>query len=54
MDRVTENLDALKIKLSKEEEKEIREACEAAEVVGGRYPESFSAACFADTPPLNS
>lgn len=53
LDRLQENIDALKIKLTKEEEQEIRRACEAAEVHGGRYPEAFSAALFADTPPLN-
>ena len=50
--RLDENLGALKIKLSKEEEHEIRKACEDAEVSGGRYPEGFSKALFADTPPL--
>lgn len=43
---------ALKIKLSPEEIKEIRDACEAAEPAGSRYPEAFSKALFADTPPL--
>ncbi|PPJ52318.1 hypothetical protein CBER1_10646 [Cercospora berteroae] len=50
--RVEENLGALKIKLSKEEEAEIRKACENAQPAGSRYPEGFSAALFADTPPL--
>ena len=36
-----ENVDALKIKLSKEENAKIREAVEKAEVVGGRYPEAL-------------
>lgn len=52
MERLAENLGALKIKLSKEEEAEIRKACEEAEPAGGRYPEAFAASCFADTPPL--
>lgn len=51
--RVEENLGALKIKLSSEEEKEIRQACEAAEVHGTRYPEAMAAALFADTPALS-
>ena len=50
--RIDENLGALKITLSAEEEKEIRQACESAEVGGARYPEAFSAALFADTPEL--
>merc|ERR1712014_220352 len=49
-----ENLGALHLKLSNDEEQEIRKACEAAEVHGGRYPEAFASACFADTPPLNA
>ncbi|KAK5679810.1 hypothetical protein LTS10_007758 [Elasticomyces elasticus] len=51
--RLDENLGALKIKLTKEEEHEIRKACQAAEPAGGRYPEGFAASCFADTPALN-
>ena len=51
--RVEENLGALKIKLTSEEEKEIRQACENAEQHGGRYPEAFSKALFADTPALS-
>lgn len=47
-----ENVDALKIKLSKEENAKIREAVEKAEVVGGRYPEAMMASLFADTPAL--
>jgi aryl-alcohol dehydrogenase-like predicted oxidoreductase len=54
LDRLQENIDALKIKLTKEEEQEIRKACEAAEVHGGRYPDAFASALFADTPPLTS
>lgn len=50
--RLEENLGALNIKLTKEEEQEIRAACEKAEPAGGRYPEAFSKALFADTPPL--
>lgn len=53
MTRLEENLGAGKIKLTEEEKKDIREACEKAEIVGARYPEAMSAALFADTPPLN-
>jgi len=50
--RLEENLAALKIKLSAEEEAEIRKASEAAEPAGARYPEAFAKHCFVDTPPL--
>lgn len=50
--RLEENLGSLKITLSKEEEQEIREACENAEIKGSRYPEAMAKALFADTPPL--
>ncbi|KAK5171384.1 uncharacterized protein LTR77_004528 [Saxophila tyrrhenica] len=52
--RLEENLGSLKVKLSKDEEQEIRKACEAAEIHGGRYPEAMSKALFADTPALNA
>jgi aryl-alcohol dehydrogenase-like predicted oxidoreductase len=52
LERVKENLGASDVTLSKDEEQEIRKACEAAEVSGGRYAEDFMAACYADTPPL--
>lgn len=52
IDRLEENLGALKVELTSEEEKEIRQACENAEVSGSRYPEAFAKALFADTPTL--
>lgn len=52
IERLGENIGSLKVELSKEEEQTIRKACEAAVVAGERYPESFMAACYADTPPL--
>lgn len=52
--RLEENLGSTKITLSSEEEKEIRHACENAEVHGGRYPEAMAKALFADTPALQS
>ena len=52
--RLEENVGALHIKLTKEEDQEIRKTSEAAEVSGGRYPESFASALFADTPPLGA
>lgn len=47
-----ENLGALKVHLTKEDEKEIRGLVENAEVHGTRYPEQMVSALFADTPPL--
>lgn len=52
VDRLQENLGSLGIKLASEEERIIRNACMVAEVAGGRYPEGYSMALFADTPPL--
>ena len=45
-----ENLGALSIKLTPEENAEIRAAVEKAEVHGSRYPEAMMATLFADTP----
>ena len=47
-----ENLGALEVKLTDEEDKEIRKAVEEAEVHGIRYPEAMAGALFSDTPPL--
>lgn len=52
LERLEENIGALKIKLTHEEEREIRQACEKADVRGSRYPEMMAKALFADTPPL--
>ena len=46
-----ENVAAAQIKLTKEEEQEIRTACEKADVVGGRYPEAAKSLLFADSAP---
>lgn len=48
-----ENLKAVDVKLTEEENGEIRKAVESAEVHGTRYPEAMSAALFADTPKLS-
>ncbi|KAF2197709.1 putative aldo-keto reductase [Delitschia confertaspora ATCC 74209] len=53
-ERLAENVAALKVQLSKEEEEKIRRACEAAEVSGGRYPEMYASSLYADTPPLEA
>jgi aryl-alcohol dehydrogenase-like predicted oxidoreductase len=52
LERLKENVASLEVKLTKEELKEIRNACEAAEVSGGRYPEMFAGYSYADTPEL--
>ncbi|KAI9815130.1 MAG: hypothetical protein M1827_002973 [Pycnora praestabilis] len=49
-----ENLGALDVKLTAEENKEIRQAIEKAEVHGERYPSAMMHTLFADTPPLGS
>jgi len=49
-----ENLGALQVKLTAEEEKEIRNLVEGAEIHGGRYPEMMMAHLFADTPALKA
>jgi len=54
IERLKENIGSLDVKLTKEENQAIRKTCEDAEVAGGRYPEAFAAALFADTPPLSS
>ncbi|KAL9088201.1 MAG: hypothetical protein Q9165_006328 [Trypethelium subeluteriae] len=53
LERLDENLGALHIKLTKEENQAIRKASESAEVAGGRYPEAFSHLLYNDTPPEN-
>jgi aryl-alcohol dehydrogenase-like predicted oxidoreductase len=54
LDRLKENLGALEVELSGDEEKQIRKASEEAEVAGTRYDASFMSACYADTPALES
>lgn len=52
VERLEENLRALKVVLSEEEMKEIRAVVDAAEVHGARYPEAYAGMTFKDTPPL--
>lgn len=52
VERLRENVGALSVELSKDEEQTIRKMCEEAEIRGTRYPESFSSSLFADSPPL--
>lgn len=52
-----ENLGALEVKVSREEEAEIRKAVEGAEVVGERYPAAIMSSksfLFGDTPELKA
>jgi aryl-alcohol dehydrogenase-like predicted oxidoreductase len=46
-----ENVGTAQVKLNKEEIKEIREACENADVVGERYPQMLSDNLFGDSAP---
>ncbi|KAL7948628.1 Aldo/keto reductase [Trichoderma barbatum] len=48
-----ENLGAVNVVLSKDEEAEIRKAIYETEVIGGRYSSAYSDHLFADTPALN-
>lgn len=52
MNRLKENLGSLDVKLSKDEEQQIRKACEEADVSGERYAPQLMAQCYADTPEL--
>lgn len=52
LERLKENVGALDVKLSKEEEQEVRKAVDAADVTGDRYGEFFRDYLYADTPPL--
>lgn len=47
-----ENIGALQVRITEEENKEIRKAVESAEVHGSRYPEAASKALFVDTVPM--
>jgi aryl-alcohol dehydrogenase-like predicted oxidoreductase len=47
-----ENLGALKLKLTDEDNKRIRKAIDAREATGDRYPPGFAVNLFADTPEL--
>ncbi len=46
-----ENVGAAQIQLTKDEEKEIRKACEEADVVGERYPQASISLIFGDSAP---
>ena len=52
VNRLKENLGSLDVKLSKEEEQQIRKASEEADVQGERYTPQLMAQCYADTPAL--
>ncbi|CAF1021397.1 unnamed protein product [Adineta steineri] len=46
-----ENVGAAGVKLSKEEEQEIRKACENADIAGGRYAEAVDSLLYGDSAP---
>lgn len=54
IDRLHENLGAYKVQLTPAEEKDIRAACEAADVSGARYPGAAVSLLFGDTPELSA
>ncbi|KAG4027842.1 hypothetical protein MFRU_026g00240 [Monilinia fructicola] len=47
-----ENIGALRVQLSREEEREIRTAIEKVDIGGARYPAAMSASLFGNTPEL--
>lgn len=47
-----ENVAALKVELTTDEEKEIRNVLDKATVAGGRYPDAWVSGLFADAAPL--
>lgn len=49
-----DNMGALNVKLTAQEDKEIKDAVEAAETHGDRYPALMQKVCFMDTPPLET
>lgn len=53
IENLDNNMKALEVTISKQEDDEIRRAVNSAEVAGGRYPEAFASTLFADTAPLD-
>ena len=49
-----ENIGSLKVKISKEDDEQIRKAISKVEVGGGRYPEAVSKSLYVSTVPLKS
>lgn len=49
-----ENMASLKVKISKDEESQIRKLIQKADVHGERYPAAFAKALFVDTVPLKA
>ncbi|KIX01278.1 uncharacterized protein Z518_09003 [Rhinocladiella mackenziei CBS 650.93] len=54
VERVKENMYALTVKLSDEEDKAIRQACEACIISGARYPDAMADFQLGETPELTS
>jgi aryl-alcohol dehydrogenase-like predicted oxidoreductase len=49
-ERVKENLAALEVQLTEEEDREIRQACEECVIAGAKYPEAMSKLQAGETP----
>ena len=49
-----ENVAAAQIQLTKDEEKEIRTACEKADIAGTRYPDAVKTLLYSDSAPKNN
>lgn len=49
-----ENMGALKVNITKEDNEAIRKAISATEIKGSRYPEAFAKALFVDTVPMKA
>jgi aryl-alcohol dehydrogenase-like predicted oxidoreductase len=54
VERLRENLGALRVELAAGEERALRRACEAADVRGERYPEIMMVDLFVDTVPVEA
>jgi aryl-alcohol dehydrogenase-like predicted oxidoreductase len=54
LERLKENLGALSVQLSVDDEAQFRRAVDEADIGGERYPDAFSSTLFVDTPPLDS
>jgi aryl-alcohol dehydrogenase-like predicted oxidoreductase len=54
VDRLRENMGALDVKFTSEEERATRQACENAEAQGERYPDAMTGDLFVDTAPMSA
>lgn len=51
-ERLAENVGSCQVSLTEKEKNDARLEIEKADISGGRYPDAFAKACFADTPAL--